>query len=101
MEQGLARSNNRIVAAVECCHNQSDPCSLLSSWINLVMLQLTSCLQEEGLLTVIVFRSLWLVKLLKENLYTGISVVQCMQGEYIFDDCCYYICTSFGSFTRF
>ena len=25
-----------------------------------------------------------------------------MQGEYIyvFDDCCYYICTSFGSFTR-
>ena len=32
-------------------------------WINLVMLQLTSCLQEKGLLTVIVFRSLWLVKL--------------------------------------
>jgi len=27
------------------------------------MLQLTSCLQEKGLLTVIVFRSLWLVKL--------------------------------------
>ena len=23
-----------------------------------------------------------------------------MQGEYIFDDCCYYICTSFGSFTK-
>ena len=23
-----------------------------------------------------------------------------MQGEYIFDDCCYYICTSFGSFTH-
>ena len=58
------------------------------------MLQLTSCLQEKGLLTVIVFHSLWLVKLLvlKENLYTGISVVQCMQGEYIaIDDCCYYI----------
>ena len=72
------------------------------AFILLVMLQLTSCLQEKGLLTVIVFRSLWLVKLFiqKENLYTGISVVQCMQGEYIFDDCCYYICTSFGSFTH-
>ena len=36
------------------------------------MLQLTSCLQEKGLLTVIVFCSLWLVKLFtKENLYTG------------------------------
>ena len=23
-----------------------------------------------------------------------------MQGEYIFDDCCFYICTSFGSFTK-
>ena len=29
-----------------------------------------------------------------------LSVVQCMQDEYIFDDCCYYICMSFSSFTH-
>ena len=42
------------------------------------MLQLTSCLQEKGLLTVIVFPLCGLLYyLLEENVYTGISVV-CM-----------------------
>ena len=79
MEQGLVT----LQQSVECCHNQSDPCSLLSSWINLVMLQLTSCLQEKGLLTVIVFCYLWLVRLF--TIYIReFTHVHCMQGE----DCC-------------
>ena len=69
-----------IVAAVPNVVTTNQIHALLSSWINLVMLQLTSCLQEKGLLTVIVFRSLWLVKLFTKRRF--IRCVQCMQGEY-------------------
>ena len=67
-----------IVAAVPNVVTTNQIHAPLSSWINLVMLQLTSCLQEKGLLTVIVFRSLWLVKLFTKRF---IRCVQCMQGK--------------------
>ena len=80
---------------LNCCCSRMlwDLCSLLSSWIKLVMLQLTSCLQEKEYWLWLYFTlcDLWNF-LLKVR-----TVVQCMLGEYIFDDCCYNICTSFAA----
>ena len=84
-----ATINNRIVAAVECCHRSMFSC------INLVMQQLTSYLQKNYYWLC----SLWLVRLFTKREFTHWYKCCAMHAGwiYIFDDCCYYICTSFGS----
>ena len=46
-EEGSSNAASNCCCSNECCHNQSDPCSLILPWVNLVMLQLTSCLQKD------------------------------------------------------
>jgi len=56
---------DQIVAAVPSVvtTNQIHALYILSSWINLVMVQLYKLSPKEGLLTVLVFLSSWLVRL--------------------------------------
>ena len=60
-----SRMKNQIVAAVPSVvtTNQIHALYIISSWIDLVMLQLYKLSPKEGLLTVLIFLSLWLARL--------------------------------------